>query len=63
MWHNYWMIPMIIVDWVMLTVVLKNTEENGCLMSTERNTKIIKSASTDAFLGYPKSSYIAIVIL
>lgn len=27
MWHNYWMIPMILVDWVILTIVLKNTEE------------------------------------
>ena len=27
MWHNYWMLPMIIVDWIILTIVLKNTEE------------------------------------
>ncbi len=31
MWHNYWMIPMIIVDWLILTVVLKNTEEKWLL--------------------------------
>ena len=29
MWHNYWMIPMIIVDWAILTIVLKNTEEKS----------------------------------
>ena len=27
MWHNYCLIPMILVDWVILTIVLKNTEE------------------------------------
>ena len=27
MWHNYWLVPMIIVDWIILIVVLKNTEE------------------------------------
>lgn len=31
MWHNYWMIPMIIVDWAILTIVLKNTEEKWLL--------------------------------
>lgn len=27
MWHNYWVLPVIIADWMILTVVLKNTEE------------------------------------
>ena len=31
MWHNYWMLPMIIVDWIILTIVLKNTEEKWLL--------------------------------
>ena len=31
MWHNYWVIPMIFVDWVILTIVLKNTEEKWLL--------------------------------
>ena len=31
MWHNYWVLPMIIVDWVILTIVLKNTEEKWLL--------------------------------
>ena len=31
MWHNYWMIPMVVVDWMILTVVLKNTEEKWLL--------------------------------
>ena len=31
MWHNYWMLPMIIVDWLILTIVLKNTEEKWLL--------------------------------
>lgn len=31
MWHNYWMIPMIVMDWAILTIVLKNTEEKWLL--------------------------------
>ena len=31
MWHNYCMIVMIPIDWVILTVVLKNTEEKWLL--------------------------------
>ena len=31
MWHNYWVLPMIIVDWAILTIVLKNTEEKWLL--------------------------------
>ena len=31
MWHNIWSVPMIIVDWVILTVVLINTEEKWLL--------------------------------
>ena len=27
MWHNYWVLPMIFADWIILTIVLKNTEE------------------------------------
>ena len=27
MWHNYYVLPMIFVDWIILTIVLKNTEE------------------------------------
>ena len=31
MWHNYCVIPMILVDWVILTIVLKKTEEEWLL--------------------------------
>lgn len=31
MWHNYWMLPMILIDWVIFTIVLKNTEEKWLL--------------------------------
>ncbi len=31
MWHNYWVLPMIIVDWAIITIVLKNTEEKWLL--------------------------------
>ena len=31
MWHNYCMVIMIPVDWIILTVVLKNTEEKWLL--------------------------------
>lgn len=31
MWHNYWVLPMIIVDWTIITIVLKNTEEKWLL--------------------------------
>ena len=31
MWHNVLLIPMIFVDWVILTIVLKNTEEKWLL--------------------------------
>ena len=27
MWHNYWSLPMVIIDWMIMTVVLINTEE------------------------------------
>ena len=27
MWHDYWLIPVILINWSILTVVLKNTEE------------------------------------
>ena len=30
-WHNCFVLPMILVDWVILTVVLKNTEEKWLL--------------------------------
>lgn len=31
MWHNYLVLPMILVDWIILTVVLINTEEKWLL--------------------------------
>lgn len=31
MWHNYWMLPIILIDWVIFTIVLKNTEEKWLL--------------------------------
>ena len=31
MWHNYWMLPMILIDWVIFSIVLKNTEEKWLL--------------------------------
>ena len=31
MWHNYWILPVILVDWMILTIVLKNTEEKWLL--------------------------------
>ena len=31
MWHNILLVPMIFVDWMILTVVLKNTEEKWLL--------------------------------
>ena len=31
MWHNCWALPMIFVDWAIITVVLKNTEEKWLL--------------------------------
>ena len=31
MWHNYWILPVILVDWAILTIVLKNTEEKWLL--------------------------------
>lgn len=31
MWHNFWMLPMILIDWVIFTIVLKNTEEKWLL--------------------------------
>ena len=31
MWHNYWALPMILIDWIILTVVLVNTEEKWLL--------------------------------
>lgn len=31
MWHNYWSIPMIFVDWLIMTLVLMNTEEKWLL--------------------------------
>ena len=31
MWHDYWMVPMVFVDWVIITIVLKNTEEKWLL--------------------------------
>ena len=31
MWHNYLLIPMIFVDWLIMTIVLKNTEEKWLL--------------------------------
>ena len=31
MWHNFWALPMIAVDWIILTVVLINTEEKWLL--------------------------------
>ena len=31
MWHNYWVLPMILVDWLILTIVLINTEEKWLL--------------------------------
>lgn len=31
MWHNFWMLPMILIDWAIFTIVLKNTEEKWLL--------------------------------
>jgi protein-S-isoprenylcysteine O-methyltransferase Ste14 len=31
MWHNYFVLPMIPIDWIILTVVLINTEEKWLL--------------------------------
>lgn len=31
MWHNYLVLPMILIDWIILTVVLINTEEKWLL--------------------------------
>ena len=31
MWHNFWMLPMILIDWVIFSIVLKNTEEKWLL--------------------------------
>ena len=31
MWHNVCVLPMILVDWIILSVVLKNTEEKWLL--------------------------------
>ena len=31
MWHNWLLIPMILVDWLIMTIVLKNTEEKWLL--------------------------------
>ena len=27
MWHNFMVLPFIVINWIILTVVLKNTEE------------------------------------
>ena len=31
MWHNWLLVPMILVDWLIMTIVLKNTEEKWLL--------------------------------
>lgn len=31
MWHDYWSLPMILIDWIIMTVVLINTEEKWLL--------------------------------
>ena len=31
MWHNWLLFPMILVDWIIMTIVLKNTEEKWLL--------------------------------
>ena len=31
MWHNWLLVPMILVDWIIMTIVLKNTEEKWLL--------------------------------
>lgn len=31
MWHNWLLIPMILVDWIIMTIVLRNTEEKWLL--------------------------------
>jgi len=31
MWHNFMVLPFVVVNWIILTVVLKNTEEKWLL--------------------------------
>lgn len=54
MWHNIWTLPMIFVDWLILTLVLKNTEEKWLFEVYGEEYMIYKNRVNRCIPWFPK---------
>ena len=54
MWHNIWTLPMIFVDWLILTLVLKNTEEKWLFEVYGEEYMIYKKRVNRCIPWFPK---------